>query len=158
MTEDRSKKTTKAGIVLGIGMGGFVDGILLHTIFEWHHMVSNWVPPTTIDAIHTNMLWDGLFHAFSWTITLIGILMLWRDARNPNLVIPSLWPFLGQLILGFGLFNLVEGIIDHHILAIHYVRQVPNYAVYNWTFLAVGGVLACAIGWGLMRSEQTLTD
>lgn len=157
MAEDGSK-TTKAGIVLGVGMGGFVDGILLHSILRWHNMVSNWFPPTTIEAIHLNMTWDGLFHAFTWVVTLIGIFLLWHDARNPKIVIPSLWPFIGQLIFGFGLFNLVEGIIDHHILAIHYVRQVANYAVYNWTFLIVGGVLACAIGWDLMRSKKTLTN
>jgi uncharacterized membrane protein len=155
MTEDTQiQKMTIAGIVLGVGMGSFVDGILLHTILRWHQMVSNWVPPTTIEAIHINMTWDGLFHAFSWLVTLIGIFWLWHDARNPNILIPSLASFIGQLILGFGLFNLIEGIIDHHLLAIHYVRQVPNYAVYNWTFLAVGGVLFIGFGWWLMRSDK----
>ena len=27
------------GVVLGIGLGGFVDGIVLHQILRWHHMV-----------------------------------------------------------------------------------------------------------------------
>jgi len=30
-----------AGIFLGLGLGGFVDGILLHQILQWHHMLSN---------------------------------------------------------------------------------------------------------------------
>lgn len=121
-------------------------------------MVSNWFPPTTLEAIHLNMLWDGLFHVFSWMVTAIGIFLLWRAARNPNIEIPSLKAFIGQLILGFGGFNLIEGIIDHHLLAVHYVRQVPNYAVYNWSFLIFGGVVPIALGWWLMRPTHRLSE
>jgi uncharacterized membrane protein len=27
------------------------------------------------------------------------------------------------MLIGFGLFNLVEGIIDHHLLGIHHVNE-----------------------------------
>lgn len=148
-----NRKATAAGILIGIGMGGFIDGIMLHQIFQWHSMVSNWVPPTTMEAMRFNMLWDGIFHAFVWTVTLIGILLLWNTAYHRG-AIPSLQSFMGQLIFGWGLFNLVEGIIDHQILAIHYVRQVPNYTVYNLVFLAVGGVLFILIGWALMKAGR----
>jgi uncharacterized membrane protein len=151
--EHTSKKATVAGILIGIGMGGFVDGIVLHQIFQWHNMVSNWIPPTTMEAMSINMLWDGLFHALVWVVTLVGIMMLWSAAygREP---IPTLKSLIGQLILGWGLFNLIEGIINHQILAVHYVRQVPNYPVYNWTFLAIGGVLFILMGWMLMKAGQ----
>jgi uncharacterized membrane protein len=33
-----------AGALLGIGLGGFVDGILFHQILQLHNMLSNWVP------------------------------------------------------------------------------------------------------------------
>lgn len=145
------RKTTVAGILIGIGMGGFIDGIMLHQIFQWHSMVSNWIPPTTMDAMKINMLWDGIFHALVWVVTLIGILQLWNAAYHRR-TIPSLQSFIGQFILGWGLFNLVEGIVDHHILAIHYVRQIPNYTVYNLSFLAVGGVLFILIGWTLIKA------
>jgi uncharacterized membrane protein len=29
------------GTVLGIGLGGVVDGILLHQILQWHHMLTS---------------------------------------------------------------------------------------------------------------------
>jgi len=57
---ERSSKATIAGILMGIGMGGFVDGIVLHQIFQWHNMVSNWIPPTTMEAMSVNMVWDGM--------------------------------------------------------------------------------------------------
>jgi uncharacterized membrane protein len=40
-TSDQRKRATTAGILLGIGLGGFVDGIALHQIFQWHNMLSN---------------------------------------------------------------------------------------------------------------------
>ena len=145
---------THAGVLLGIGLGGFVDGIVLHQILQWHNMMSNWVPPVTMDAMSYNMVWDGVFHAAVWVVTLVGVLMLWSAAYR-RAAIPTLGAFIGQLFLGWGLFNLVEGIIDHQLLGIHYVRQVPNYQVYNLTFLAVGGVLFIVLGWVLMRQGRS---
>jgi uncharacterized membrane protein len=149
----RSHRTMVAGILIGIGMGGFVDGIVLHQIAQWHHMLSHVVPPHTMDGMRVNMTWDGVFHALTWLITLVGILPLRSaaDARDP---IPCTRAFTGQLILGWGIFNLVEGVIDHQILGLHNVREVPNSTVYNLTFLAVGGVLFIVIGWWLMRTSS----
>jgi uncharacterized membrane protein len=147
----RSHRATVAGILIGIGMGGFVDGIVLHQIAQWHHMLSNVVPPHTMDTMRVNMTWDGLFHALTWVITLVGILRL-RSAAYARDPIPPPRAFAGQLILGWGIFNLVEGVIDHQILGIHNVREVPNYTAYNLTFLTVGGVLFILIGWWLMRA------
>jgi len=62
-----------AGVVIGIGLGGFVDGIVLHQIVHWHNMGSSVLPPTTMSALEQNMMWDGLFHALTWLITLAGI-------------------------------------------------------------------------------------
>lgn len=147
---EHGRKATVAGILIGVGMGGFIDGIVLHQIFQWHNMVSNWFPPTTMEAMRLNMVWDGIFHAFVWAVTLAGILLLWSAAyqRAP---IPSFQSLAGQLVLGWGVFNLVEGVINHQILAVHYVRQVPGHTLYNLTFLAVGGVLLMLIGWMLMK-------
>jgi uncharacterized membrane protein len=152
MREPRqSQRATVAGMLIGIGMGGFVDGIVLYQLAQWHHMLSNVVPPHTMDNMRVNMTWDGLFHAVTLIITLIGILLL-CSAAYARAAMPSLQAFTGQLILGWGVFNLVEGLIDHQILGIHNVREVPNYTVYNLMFLAVGGVLFILIGWLLMRA------
>jgi uncharacterized membrane protein len=146
----RSNRAAVASFLIGIGMGGFVDGIVLHQILQWHNMVSNWIPPTNMEAMRVNMFWDGIFHGFVWLVTFSGIVLLWRAADQQE-EIPSLQALAGQLLLGWGSFNLVEGIIDHQILGIHYVRQVPEYTVYNLTFLAIGGVLLILIGWILTR-------
>lgn len=125
----RSHRAPVAGLLIGIGMGGFVDGIVLHQIVPWHNLLSNIVPPHTMADMRVNMTWNGLFHALTWIVTLIGILLL-RSAAYARAAIPSLHAFTGQLVLGWGVFNLVEGVIDHQILRIHTVREVTNYTVY----------------------------
>jgi uncharacterized membrane protein len=147
------RKAQRAAIVLGIGLGGFIDGIVLHQIMQWHNMLSNWMPPTTLEAMHVNMVWDGLFHAVVWLVTLVGVLLLWNAAYHRERI-PPLRELIGRLIFGWGWFNLVEGIIDHQLLGVHYVRQVVNYTVYNLTFLAIGGVGFILVGWVLMRTGR----
>jgi uncharacterized membrane protein len=141
----------RAGITLGIGLGGFADGIALHQIAQWHNMGSSVLPPTTMDAMRQNMTWDGLFHAATWAITLVGVYLLLRDGRRAGRL-PSTRAFSGQLVLGWGLFNLVEGIVDHHVLDLHHVRDLPVHVpAYDWAFLLGAGVGFVLLGWALSR-------
>jgi uncharacterized membrane protein len=140
-----------AGVVIGVGMGGFADGIALHQIAQWHNMGSAVVPPVSMEAMSLNMRWDGLFHAATWLITLAGIVMLWSEARM-GIATESGTTFAGELIFGWGAFNLVEGVIDHHLLELHHVRDLPVHVpAYDWIFLAVAGVGFLAVGALLMR-------
>ena len=141
---------SRGGIVIGTGLGGLLDSFVFHMILQWHHMMSNAFPADSIENLHRLMFFDGLFDAFNFGVLLIGSILLWRAAyyRSP---MPSFGPFMGQILFGAGLFNLIEGVIDHHILVIHYVRQVPEYAYYNWGFLALCAVLPLVLGWLLMR-------
>ena len=59
--ESAGRRARIGGVVLGFGMGGFLDGILLHQILQWHNMLSTVLPPTTLEAMHTNMLWTDSF-------------------------------------------------------------------------------------------------
>jgi uncharacterized membrane protein len=140
-----------AGITLGVGLGGFVDGILLHQIVHWHNMGSAVLPPVTMDAMLRNMRWDGFFHAAVWLITLIGVYWLLADARR-GAQLPDGRAFTGLLILGWGLFDLVEGLIDHEILGLHHVRDLPVHVpIYDWLFLGIGGIGFIALGWAMAR-------
>ena len=140
MSADERIASRVAGIILGIGLGGFVDGIVLHQILHWHNMGSAVVSPTTLDALRLNMRWDGLFHAAVWLCTLVGVYLLLRDAHR-GVRLPGTGAFTGLLLLGWGLFNLVEGLVDHHLLELHHVRDLPAHLpLYDWMFLAVGGI------------------
>lgn len=134
-----------AGTVLGFGLGGFADGIVLHQIMQWHNMGSAVLPPTTMPAMSQNMVWDGFFHLGTWLVTFVGVWMLWRQGERSA---PSAQNFSGQLLFGWGAFNLIEGTIDHHLLGIHHVRDLPYHVpAYDWMFLAVAGVGFVLVGW-----------
>ena len=125
--------TTAPAILFGIGLGGFLDGIFLHQILQWHSMLSNVVPPSTVEAMHLNMFWDGVFHAATWIVTFVAVMLLWRSGRRG--LNPPLGVFLGAMLMGWGAFNLVEGLINHHLLELHNVREVMQPTAWNIGFL-----------------------
>jgi uncharacterized membrane protein len=140
------------GILLGLGLGGFLDGILLHQIVHWHNMGSARLPPVTVEALQTNMRWDGLFHVAVWTLCVLGVYRLLKDARR-GLILPGPGAFTGLLLMGWGIFNLVEGSINHHLLALHHVRDVPVHVpLYDWVFLVVLGIGLIAFGRWMSRA------
>lgn len=148
------------GLVLGVGLGGFVDGILLHQLLQWHHMLSStdtdnigvrYYPVDTVSGLEMNTVWDGLFHTFTWLAVLIGLGLLYSrivDSRGQVWGSRVLW---GWILVGWGLFNLVEGVVDHHILGIHHVRADAYQLWWDLGYLALGVVLVGG-GWLLQRS------
>jgi uncharacterized membrane protein len=150
---NRSGLLIAAGILIGAGLlAGFVDGILLHEILQWHHMVTSIRPATNLSNLEANTLADGLFHLGTWTMSVIGIVLLWgAGGRSDVSWSPKI--FGGSLLFGAGLFNFIEGLIDHQILGIHHVKPGPNELVWDIGFLTLGAVLAL-VGWIVLRSGQ----
>ena len=145
------RMSRRAGIAMGLGLGGLADGILFHQIMHWHNMGSSVLPPATMPALEQNMVWDGVFHAVAWLVTVVGIYMLQADASR-GLAIPAGRAFSGQLMIGWGIFNLIEGIIDHEILNLHHVRDLPvHIPILDWLFLIIGGLGFIALGALLVR-------
>jgi uncharacterized membrane protein len=148
-----------AGILLGLGIGGFFDGILLHQVLQWHHMLSSaGYPPNSFSNLQVNVFWDGLFHVATYIFVTLGLALLWNAARQPH-VRWSGKMFIGTILLGFGIFNVVEGIIDHHLLGIHHVNETvpPEQWIYWDLGFLVWGALMVIGGWMLWRAGQRET-
>jgi uncharacterized membrane protein len=120
----RAAKVRNAGILLGIGLGGLVEGIVLHSIA------------------------DSWFQLALWLICLAGLVALWSAVRGPG-PLPSGSALTGYLFIGWGAFNLTEGLINHPILRVP-LAQVP---LHEWGFLLVGGVGFVVLGALLRRSR-----
>ncbi|MGZ8782510.1 MAG: DUF2243 domain-containing protein [Gaiellaceae bacterium] len=147
------------GILLGIGLGGLVDGIVLHQILQWHHMLTGEgsFPPTNVADLETNTLWDGLFHAATWVAVAAGIYILWRRTTDWRLAISGR-AFVGWMLVGWGLFNVSEGIVNHQILGIHHVRDdLGGPLGWDLGFLAFGALLVAG-GWVLAQSQRNLAE
>lgn len=147
------------GFLLGIGLGGFVDGIVLHQILQWHHLLTDEgdFPMDTVRGLEDNTLADGLFHAATWVVVLVGTftaVQAWQRGR----IAPPWRTHVGLLLAGWGTFNLVEGIIDHQLLGIHHVRDdLGGPLSWDLGFLAVSVVLVAA-GWALVRSGDRAAE
>jgi uncharacterized membrane protein len=154
-TTQRTLPTRAAGLLFGLGLGGFVDGIVLHQILQWHHLVSNVeaFPTTTVAGLEVNTLADGFFHAVTWVLVLaasIVTIIAWRRGRlAPN------WSFhFGLVLAGWGIFNVVEGTINHQLLGVHHVRDdLGGPLAWDIGFL-IFGVLLIIGGWLLYRSGR----
>jgi uncharacterized membrane protein len=159
MTTIRADRFFAPALTIGVGLGAFVDGIVLHQLLGWHHMLS---ARPGFD-MHANELADGLFHAGAWLVVLVGVLWLYSRLRLPP--VPAAWPrldrgprpwraLIGPLLAGWGLFDVVEGIVDHHLLGLHHVRPGVHQLAWDLVFLAFGAVLAGA-GLLVARSSRT---
>jgi len=145
---------TAAGIPFGLGLGGFFDGIVFHQILQWHHMVTSaGYPPNTIENLKLNTFLDGLFHSVTYVFVVLGLIVLWRTAHKSHL--RWSWKLLaGTVLIGFGTFNVVEGLVDHQILGLHHVNEtVPREHWFYWdlAFLLWGAVMMVG-GWALYRA------
>ena len=148
-----------SGLLFGLGLGGFFDGILLHQVLQWHHMLTSaGYPATDVHNLEVNTLWDGLFHVSTYLFVVLGLLILWGAAHRTHVR----WSgklLAGTMFIGFGLFNLVEGIIDHQILGIHHVNETVPPA--QWMYWDIGflvwGALMLVWGWSLLRAGRQET-
>jgi uncharacterized membrane protein len=142
---------TTASMVLGIGLGGFIDGIVLHQVLQWHEMLSAKIPATDYVGKSVNMFWDGIFHFFCLVVVLVGVVLLWKLLWRKDIDRSGKLLF-GGLLLGWGLFNIVEGLIDHHLLKLHNVMEfAADHEPANFGFLGAS-VLMLLIGYIIVNS------
>jgi uncharacterized membrane protein len=107
-----------SGVVLGVALSGFFDGILLHQILQWHHLLSL-VPGPAYRDPRVQIAADGVFHALMYGLAVLGVVMLWagRDRRRSNDL--ALWR---SVALGFGGWNILDIVLFHWILEWHHIR------------------------------------
>ena len=144
-------KGNASGILFGVALAGFLDGIGLHSILQWHHMLSGRIPANTMERMKLNMLADGFFDLFCWLMTIAALILLFREAKRQML--PRAKVFTGWILVGAGSFNFVEGVIDHEILGLHHVHPQSHWVAWDIGFLIFGGLIVAGIGW-LLTGEQ----
>lgn len=142
-----SRRNMWSGILFGIGLIAFIDETIFHQLLRWHHFYDK----STTDI---GLISDGIFHAFSWFATIAG-LFLFADLRRRNGLFFQRW--LGGVLLGVGVFQLYDGIIQHKWMRIHQIRYVDNVIVYDivWN---VGALIILLIGiYLLFRTSKNST-
>ena len=140
---------------MGLGLGGFIDGIVLHQILQWHHMLTDTGehPASTVAGLEANTLADGFFHLGTW-LFVAGAMVLTVRAWQRGELAPPWRAHAGLLLAGWGIFNLVEGLVNHLVLGIHHVRDdLGGPLGWDLAFLASGAALVAG-GLVLARSGE----
>lgn len=141
-----TKRAHRAGYILGFALGGFFDGILLHQILQWHHLLSAVDP----DNARFQVAADGYFHLLMYGIAAGGLWLLWRSARGREL--PSTAAFIADLLIGFGTWHVADSIASHWLLGIHRIRMDSEQRLFwDLVWFTVFGVLPLVAGLFIRR-------
>jgi uncharacterized membrane protein len=115
---DRSRPALSIeGLVLGVALGGFFDGILLHQILQWHHLLSAIRPQDARFQVAA----DGYFHALMYLLAAAGLWMLWRSRRRGGALTGR--ALTAGLLGGFGAWHVLDSVLSHWVLGIHRIRM-----------------------------------
>ncbi len=149
MDDGSRRRLLAPAIVIGIGLGGFFDGILLHQVLQWHHLLSL-VPGSAFRDLGTQILADGLFHVLMYLVTLARLVMLWRRRRYAG---AANWRYVsGAALLGFALWNAIDVGIFHWLLGIHRIRiATESPLAYDLVWLTLFGAIPLAAALKLLR-------
>lgn len=129
---------------MGIGVAAFVDETVFHQLLHWHHFYDR-------STSATGLVSDGLFHAFGWFATVIGLVMVADLARRAGLVRRAL---VGGVLFGAGAFQLYDGTVQHKLLRLHQIRYGVDVTPYDvaWIVIAVALIL---VGVGFLRRGRS---
>lgn len=149
-TASGTRRLALAAVVLGVALSAFFDGILLHQVLQWHHLLSLADGATWRD-LHNQILADGLFHVFVYLVMLFGLYLLWR--ARPAFSAPGvgrrIW---ADMLIGFGLWNVVDVVGFHWLAGLHRVRvDVAEALPWDIGWLVVLGAVPLAAGAWLRR-------
>lgn len=138
---------TKWSGVLGFALGGFFDGILLHQILQWHHLLSL-VPGA--GSLRMQVVWDGYFHALMYAVAALALWGLWRTRDVPQG--RSGTGLVGAALVGFGAWHAVDAVASHWLLGIHRIRiDSAQPLAWDLLWLAGFGIVPALVGWLILR-------
>jgi uncharacterized membrane protein len=137
---------------LGFALGGFFDGILLHQILQWHHLLS------AVQGAGTDLrflvMTDGLFHLAMYAVALAGLWGL-RRARKRLVPAGAGRQVIAWSLIGFGTWHVTDAVLSHWLLGIHRIRMDSEMPLlWDLVWLAAFGLLPLAIGLAFRRGER----
>ena len=134
-TKEPNRSLLWPAVLVGIGVAGSLDEIVLHQLLCWHHFYDRGSQAAGVIA-------DGIFHLVSTATLGIGLVLLvqrWRTEPDP------LRQAAAGILLGAGGFNLYDGIVQHKLLGLHQVRAgAPNNLPYDLVFIGLAAVILLA--------------
>jgi uncharacterized membrane protein len=129
-----------SGVLIGVGVAAFLDETVFHQLLHWHHFYDK----STADI---GLVSDGFFHAGGWLAIVAGLFLFADLQRRQAASRTRLW---GGGFLGWGVFQLYDGLIQHKVFGLHQIRYHVDVLPYDvvWN---VAGAIGALIGLFLLR-------
>ena len=144
-TERVPRRGLFAAGIAGFGFSGLVDVLVLHHVLQWHHLLSGIYPMDTLAGLRTNLLADGLFSLAMLLVASVGAGLLWKVERRTTVPL-AVRPVVGAGLVGLGLFDLFDVVVDHVLLGLHQPlsqggQYNPHWAAVSLLFIVAGYLL-----------------
>lgn len=147
--EGADRRVIIGWLMIGFALGGFFDGILLHQVLQWHHLLSGLDDPANPN-LPLQVLADGIFHLLMYVVAIIGTALVVRARKGQGAFDRT--PVLKLALFGFGAWHVVDALLSHWLLGIHRIRMdSDDPLLWDLGWLAVFGLLPLLIGWCLPR-------
>lgn len=138
------RRNLLSGFMFGVGLVAFIDEAVFHQLLHWHHFYD-------LSSTTWGLVSDGFFHALSWFAT-VGGLFLFADLRRRRSLIPLRWS--GAVLLGIGVFQLYDGLIQHKLFRIHQIRYEVDIFYYDLVWNSIAMLLIAAGIWCIRLARR----
>ena len=140
-------RSVLAGVLIGIGVAGFLDETVFHQLLHWHHFYDR----STTSA---GLVSDGFFHAGSW-LSIVAGLFLFADLQRRGVTVPK--RLSAGAFLGWGGFQVYDGLVQHKLLRLHQIRYSVDVLPYDVAWNVLGG-LGVVVGAVLLFGDAASVD
>jgi uncharacterized membrane protein len=137
-----------SGILIGVGVAGFIDETVFHQLLHWHHFYDK-------STATVGLVSDGYFHAGSWLSIVAGI-FLFADLQRRHVTVPKqVW---AGALLGWGGFQVYDGLFQHKVFGLHQIRYGVDILPYDLVW-NIGGAVGILLGIVLLfRPARSVTE
>lgn len=145
------------GVLIGFGIGGLVNGIVVRDLLQWHQTMSG-TEAMSGAGLEMNLRANGIVAAGCLLIALVGVLWLWNAAsmRRHDHWRGSGRHMIGWFLIGWAVFTIASTVVATMILGWHDVNETVaagDRMMWNWGAVGVGVVVGL-IGLALAMSRR----
>jgi uncharacterized membrane protein len=129
-------RSITSGALIGVGVAAFLDETLFHQLLHWHHFYDK----STLSA---GLVSDGFLHAGGWLCVVVGLFLFADLQRRGDTVLRRVW---AGGFLGWGAFQVYDGLIQHKVFGLHQIRYHVDLLPYDvvWNLSGAAGLLIAA--------------
>ncbi|TDC51066.1 DUF2243 domain-containing protein [Jiangella ureilytica] len=142
----RVRPSLVVGAMIGAALMAAVDEIVFHQLLGWHHFYDR-------SSSDVALFSDGVLHAAELVLLVAGFTLLAGLHRRHDVASGAAW---AGVLLGAGVFQLWDGVVDHKVLRVHQVRYGVDLLPYDVVWNLAGAVLVAAgaaLAWRQRRRE-----